>query len=111
MTLELEVDQKETSQCKGKIYKAKVTHYIGSRGEAIYQEKFIPMKRMSCDGCAKCNWLEDDLNEFMSNNTFPIIEDRIKDEGLYYLDVTNISHDFESGIVDDWNLIFRKLEK
>ena len=56
-----------------------------------------------------CGWVEDDLIEFVANETFPEVEGGIEDGAIYTVDVINISRDYESGIVDSWDLIFRKV--
>jgi hypothetical protein len=60
------------------------------------------LKRQSCPGCSNCMWLMDDINESIAcgNVIFPEIEN----EKLYSVRMVNISRDWESGFVDDYDL-------
>lgn len=100
----------KASECKGRIFRGKVNAYIGSRGEYVYQEKMTPMKSKSCSGCEDCGWIDDDLYEFINYGTLPIIKD-IEDGALYSLQAINGTRDWESGIMDDWELEFIKIKE
>lgn len=60
------------------------------------------LKRKSCKGCDQCGYLRDDLHERMCDEG--IILPEIEHDALYTIKVTNVSHDYESGFVDDWDL-------
>ena len=97
------------SECKGRFYRGRVSGYLNSRNEYVYTEKMIPLKRMSCPGCEKCGWVDDELSMFISEKTYPEVIGGIEDGELYTIDICNISHDWESGIVDDYDLVFTKV--
>ena len=96
--------------CKGKIYRGIQNAYIGSKGEYVYQERMIPLKRKSCPGCKKCGYLQDAINDELFNESFPIIND-IQDQALYELQIVNESRDYESGMIDDWEIEFVKVKE
>jgi hypothetical protein len=93
------------TECKGKIFRCRVNAFVNSKGEYVYQERMIPLKRKSCPGCEKCGHLEDQLPEFISMGTGVNIHG-IVDGGIYCLAIVNESRDWESGVVDDWDLAF-----
>jgi len=97
----------EKPPCKGRIYRGLISAYVGSRGEYVYQEKMLFLKRKSCKGCSDCGFLEEFLHEFACDidGNLPIIKN-IKDQALYELKVVNISRDPETGYADDWDLEF-----
>ena len=63
--------------CKGHVYRARVSTYIGKRGELVDIRKLIPLKRLSCSGCEICGWIDDDLSKMgvESISNFDEIED------------------------------------
>ena len=69
-----------------------------------------PMKRMSCKGCEQCGYLIGDLRDQMWENGLSPIVDTLEDKALYKLVVDNVSYDRESGIVDDWDIVFEKVK-
>jgi hypothetical protein len=82
----------------------KLTTSIFKQGERyVYQKTITPLKRKStlsfedvvCD-------IDYDLNELLNANEQP--------DGLYELTATNISHNYESGMVDGWDLILKPHE-
>lgn len=97
------------AKCKGKVYRCRVNAFVNSKGEYVYQEKMIPLKRKSCPGCDKCGYLEDQLPEFVSMGSAAEIQG-IEDGAIYRLEVVNESRDWETGIIDDWDLAFIKCE-
>ena len=101
-------NSQDKKPCNGKIYRGKVNAFINAKGEYIYQERMIPLKRQSCRGCEQCSWIDDDLPEFISNDTLPIIQ-QIEDGMTYKLSIVNESRDWESGQVDDWDFEFIKI--
>ena len=94
--------------CKGKTYRARVNRYINSKDEYVYTERMIPLKRLSCPGCPKCGWMDDEIREHIDCETLIHID--IKDGATYSLQVTNVSTDWETGYVDDYTLEFIEIE-
>jgi len=98
-----------SNKCKGKIFRGKVNMFLNAKGHYVYQERMIPLKRKSCPGCEYCNYLLDDmLPEFINCGPSPIIQN-IVDHALYRLSVVNESRDYETGIIDCWDLEFVKI--
>lgn len=99
----------ETNDCKGLIYRCKVNNFKNSKDHIIFSSRFIPMKKLSCPGCSQCGGLIEALNESISNNELPITTTE-KNNQLYYLEITDLSWDWETGYLDDWNLEFKEIE-
>jgi len=97
-----------TKQCKGLIFRGKRNAFISGRGDYVYTERMALLKRKSCKGCERCGYMMEELEEFLSNDYLPIIPTHLENGQLYKLTVTNISKDWETGIVDDWDLEFIK---
>lgn len=97
-------EEHNASICRGKIYRYKSSSFLNKKGDYVHSERMIPMKRKSCSGCVKCGWVDEFLSEDISSGKYPLIED-IKEGALYYLDTTNESRDFESGEIDDFDLV------
>lgn len=99
------LEEKEAIKCKGLFYRCRVNKYATwtSVGSKI---TFRLLKKRSCPGCDRCDSLLDDLRErlsphFSDSGVFP---DDPKDGEVYRLTVTSVSRDWESGVVDDWDL-------
>lgn len=110
LDLDLTVDPlKEKPICKGQIYKGKINCYVNKAGHYVYSETMVPAKRKSCKGCEECGWLDEILSEYIGNEMFPIINN-IEHEKFYILTVTNLSRDWETNHVDDFDLEFIKID-
>ena len=94
--------------CKGLVYRLSINRFINKRRQIIYKEIMTPLKRESCPGCKYCGWLKDTLLEFIAMGDDILIEE-LEHNAKYYLTTTNESRDFETGIIDDYDLIFKKL--
>ena len=90
--------------CKGLIYRGRVSVFRTKKGIAVKKEVTL-LKKKSCPGCSSCYGLEDQVAEFMDGEyDFGINE--IEDGKLYALRVTDAHTDWESGMVDEWDLTF-----
>lgn len=98
------------SECKGLIFRGKCNSFINSNGEYVYQERMYPLKKKSCSGCDKCGFLHETLEEYLSNGLNPIISN-IEHNALYKLTDVNIQKDWESSIVDDYDLEFVRIKE
>ena len=94
-------------ECKGLIYRASVNSYISDDGDYVHTERMRLLKRKSCKGCPQCGWYIDDINTGLSIGVLPYIEN-IENSGLYKLSVIITGKDMETGIVDDWDIVFDK---
>ncbi len=100
----------ERSSCKGVIYKADIQHCKTKRG-VLFSVRLNKMKRMSCQGCDDCDWLDDELNE-LDHEWYRIVGiEKVENGELYQLQVGNIGTDWETGIVDEWELCLSKVKE
>ncbi len=100
-------------ECKGLFYRMRLNQYLGGRGEFVAKTTFTPLKRMSCKGCCSCDGIMEYLKELAYERDFGPVWN-LKDEedyAIFQLDITNMSTDWETGIVDDWDLEFVKVER
>lgn len=95
------------AECKGMVFRYRENFYwSGTR--YVWQESMNLLKRKSCPGCEKCWGLREDLHELSTGNYSrpPILPSNPKDQGLYTLIYTNVSTDYETGWVDDYDIEF-----
>lgn len=95
------VNKKENA-CKGQIFKADVSFYRTSRGFAE-TTKLNLMKRMSCPGCEYCGWVFEEISKIGYGYDFTI-PNEIEHGKFYTLVMTNPNRDWETGVVDDWDV-------
>jgi len=94
-------------KCKGIVFRASVSQWMSVQRDINFKKQLRVLKRKSCPGCEQCHWLWDDLSERMSE-FYPqdsIIAD-VEDGKLYTIITTNLSTDWESGIIDGYDLEF-----
>lgn len=60
---------KDTKRCLGTIYKYKENTFINAKAEIISKVSLYPMKKLSCSGCASCDWIGDYIQESIYNDT------------------------------------------
>ena len=94
--------------CKGFVFRCRVSDYMS---DCVVTNKVTmrKLKRKSCPGCAKCWPLYDDLIEFVAAGTIQYPENP-ENGALYTLEYRNISTDWETGYVDDYDLAFVLME-
>lgn len=101
----------EPIKCKGLFYRGSVENYIGSDGDVNFRTRLRPLKRPSCTGCQKCEWLVDHITEMFGCYNDPSNIAGIDQGALYELKVTGYSTDWESGMIDDVDVEFVKVDK
>lgn len=101
--------QKKENDCNGRIYRLKQTFFFNAKGHYVETIKLIPMKRLSCKGCDVCFWLDDAAEEELDCYKSGLSIDEIIDGHLYALTVTEESPDWETGIIEDYQLGFVRL--
>jgi len=104
----------EPETCKGLIFRADVSSWVGSDSDVNFRERFRFVKRLSCPGCVRCDWLLEDLNnrigdKWLKDTVVRPIE--VTHGELFTLRATNMSRDWETGVIDEWDLEFVKLEE
>ena len=82
------------SECKGRVYRAVVNHYINKRGDIIHNNRLNLLKRKSCKGCGDCGWIEEVLKEEVYNT--PLELTNLKPGKEYKLQI-----DYRRGYYDD----------
>jgi len=97
-----------SKQCKGLIYRGKRNAFINGRDEYVYSERMMLLKRKSCKGCERCGFLHEELQQSLDMDCLPLMPSYLEDGCLYQLSVTNMSKDWETGYVDDYDLEFVK---
>ena len=97
-------------ECKGQIYKASMSSFIGSHGDIVDKMVFRPQKRKSCPGCDQCGYLLDDMREAIACGTFIFPNNPVQGK-LYMLAIINMSRDWETGIIDEWDTTLLPLEE
>lgn len=97
----------EVDECKGLFFRASTCVY---RSDSTGNDRFVQkmelrlLKKRSCPGCGRCGIVLDELKEFAAHGSIDLTD--IKHGRIYTPKVTNISRDWETGIIDDWDIEF-----
>jgi len=98
---------KPESTCKGRVYRADISHCRTKRGFGLFM-RFNEVKRLSCPGCddnSCCvGWEDEELDEISWEHWSIIDIEKAEHGKLYRLVQCNMSRDWETGIIDDWDL-------
>lgn len=96
-------------ECKGLFFRVGINDYfVNERSEYTYSTRLRLLKSISCPGCSQCQWLLDDYGEC---GAMPILPDDLSNGDVVTLEATNISHDYETGYVDGYDLQFVKVKQ
>ena len=101
-------DKSDVVECIGQKYRYRENRYFS---DGIYCEKitFTLLKRKSCPGCERCEWLSEWISEDMSSDGGPQIPPGLQDFDVCSLDVIAEHRDWETGHVDDIEIGFVKV--
>lgn len=99
-------EYKNSPACRGLIFRCRINRFINKRGEYVETTRMIPLKRKSCSGCEECDWLMEFLSEDINLEIGSPINNCVQDNALYQYTVTYSSRDWETGIVDDLECAF-----
>lgn len=102
------IEEAGSDDCKGMIFRCKVNNYLSGDGY-VSGYKMVLLKRKSCKGCSKCQGLLDSLHEDVNCGNEPIVNE-IVHNGLYYLAITNVDTDWETGYVDSCDHEFKLMK-
>lgn len=89
----------ESKKCKGLWFRGKVNEYVLSDGTYRIDKRLVPLKRMSCKGCEKCDWISEYIQDDFTYGNLELPE--IKNKSLYELKVVDYSTCWETGVCDD----------
>lgn len=94
----------------GLVFKASVKNVRTSDNGFCFKVALKHLKNKSCSGCENCGWLHDVVQEV--NESWPIIGlESCEDGELYTIVPCNESRDFESGIIDSYDLKIREFKE
>ena len=86
--------------CIGKVYRADVYNRV-TASTVECSIKLRLRKKLSCPGCERCGWIDESLGAIDK----PIINIEEAQHGrLYCIRACNESTDWETGIIDDYDL-------
>lgn len=58
------------NSCKGRVYRCTINQYYSSHKSIEVRKSLRLLKRESCSGCEKCEWLDEFLSEEISNLSY-----------------------------------------
>jgi len=88
--------------CLGTFYRAYNTFFLGKDGILYDNWKYKLLKRISCPGCKNCIPYET-FQEALATDTF-MRPEHLVHMGTYQLSIVNQSRDWETGIIDDYDV-------
>lgn len=96
--------------CKGVYWRATVSSYISSHKSIETRKSLRLLKKMSCTGCPKCDWIWEFMNEdvYCQSDGFDYCGE-LRNRRIYTYQV-NTSRDFESGYdeIDSFEFVLVK---
>ena len=82
--------------CKGRFYRYTQSAYRANDGSIQNKEVFKLLKSISCKGCEKCGWIEDDITEVISHEgVIPTYDTFTHGDTAYWY--TDGDYDYEYG--------------
>ena len=79
------ITKKEDKKCKGLYWRGSESLYLSSYKSVEARKSLRFLKRMSCSGCEKCDWIWDFLKNDLSDNYFSI--DHVENGKLYTIKI------------------------
>ena len=79
------ITKKEDKKCKGLYWRGSESLYLSSYKSVEARKSLRFLKRMSCSGCEKCDWIWDFLKNDLSDNYFNI--DHVENGKLYTIKI------------------------
>ena len=111
----VENEKADPEICVGLFFRVAREAWIGSGGDICFRYRFRPLPSKSCPGCFTCDWLVEDLDQYLylynSGDIDFQLEQYFTHGMLVQLKVTNVSTDWETGIVDDYELDFVEVKE
>ena len=109
----LEDGHVEPDTCGGLFYRVVREGWMGSGADVNFRFRFRPLTKMSCTGCDMCNWLLEDLDTRLYDYNAGYMDynfDHLSHGMLVELKVTGVSTDWETGVVDDYDIEFEEVK-
>lgn len=109
--LSLFADKPKEKECNGQVFRFRASAYRSSTGDIVFKNEFRFQKKLSCQNpkCQSCQALYEDAIECGYKDIS--WDGTAKDGDLFRLEFTNFHTDWESGIVDDWDLDMVRIEQ
>ena len=110
----IENERVEPETCGGLFFRVAREAWISpTSGDVNFRYRFRPLPSKSCTGCYTCEWLHEDFQENLYNNKGEDIqlEQYFTHGMLVQLKVTHVSTDWETGIVDDYEIDFVEVKE
>lgn len=98
--------QEEKSTCKGLFFRAVRNKFYIKEKRIVEHLELRFLKKKSCPGCEKCDFLWYDLQE--SDESISL--SHIEQDKIYSPVITNISRDWETGYIEDWEIEFQEIK-
>jgi len=95
--------------CRGLIFRADVSCCPTEKGIGFFVRLNL-LKTKSCPGCEFCGALYEAMGE-VNNEWVPVGIDSVEHGKLYKLEYCNELRDWETGIVDDWDIKLVEFEE
>lgn len=103
-------DEVANPECRGVIFKARVSTYNTKRGIG-FTIRLDRMNKLSCPGCEQCGWVDETLEDWISYTGEPPLNFLEVENGkLYTIGICNESRDYETGVINDFDLEVVKVE-
>ena len=99
-------------KCIGHFFRCLRNGFVSAQdGTYNFQIKFRPLKSLSCTGCRQCMYLDDTddilfMFEYFTEGSIVSHVTKAKPGSIFQLKITNVSTDWETGYVDDYDLEF-----
>lgn len=102
--------------CKGLYFRYSASEFVSKRGSLEKRESYRLLKRMSCNGdCSadgkRCivEFFYDDLDMVGLSDAQVKYPEDPKDGDVYYVRPVMGSPDWETGYIEEWTWVFRKV--
>ena len=96
-------------KCKGLYFRYTDNCFMNSHGVLTYTSRLTPLKKMSCDGCAECGYINEHINEELAiyGREYPFPMKLIHGK-IYTPHIEITSTDFETGYADEWEVVYKE---
>ncbi len=106
--------EEEPDHCGGLFYRVAREAWKGSDADICFRFRFRPLTNRSCTGCDLCSWLLEDLDTRLYDYNAGHMDydfDSLSHGMLVELKVTGVSTDWETGVVDDYDIEFIEVKE